>query len=125
MDLLHALTTFTRIVETGSFSAVARENNTAHSAVTRLVGQLEAHFGVRLFHRTTRRLSLTEDGQDLLGHARHLIEVADEIITTISKLMLTILAGVASWEREIMLERRAKASSRRRRLANTRAASPR
>jgi len=77
MDLLQALTTFSRIAETGSFSAVARETNASHSAVTRLVGQLEAHFGVRLFHRTTRRLSLTEDGQDLLVHAGHLIEVAE------------------------------------------------
>ena len=56
---------------------MARETNASHSAVTRLVGQLEAHFGVRLFHRTTRRLSLTEDGQDLLSHAHHLIEVAE------------------------------------------------
>ena len=77
MDLIGALTVFTRIAETGSFSAVARETNTSQSAVTRLVGQLEAHFGVRLFHRTTRRLSLTEDGQDLLGHAHHLLEVAE------------------------------------------------
>src|SRR6202453_683913 len=77
MDLITALTAFSRIAETGSFSAVARETNTSQSAVTRLVGQLEAHFGVRLFHRTTRRLSLTEDGQDLLVHAGHLLEVAE------------------------------------------------
>jgi DNA-binding transcriptional LysR family regulator len=77
MDLIGALTVFNRIAETGSFSAVARETRTSQSAVTRLVGQLEAHFGVRLFHRTTRRLSLTEDGQDLLQHAHHLIEVAE------------------------------------------------
>jgi DNA-binding transcriptional LysR family regulator len=77
MDLIAALTVFNRIAETGSFSSVARETNTSQSAVTRLVGQLEAHFGVRLFHRTTRRLSLTEDGQDLLGHAHHLLEVAE------------------------------------------------
>jgi DNA-binding transcriptional LysR family regulator len=38
--------------------------------VTRLIDQLETHFRLRLFHRTTRHLSLTEDGQDLLGHAR-------------------------------------------------------
>ena len=69
MDMLRALGTFVRIVETGSFSAVARETNSTPSAVTRLVGQLEEHFRVRLFHRTTRHLSLTEDGQDLLdGH---------------------------------------------------------
>ena len=79
MDLLRALNTFDRIIETGSFSAVARETNSCQSAVTRLIGQLEAHFGLRLFHRTTRHLSLTEDGRDLLSHARQLLEVAEDM----------------------------------------------
>ena len=85
MDLLRALGTFVRVVETGSFSAVARETGTSHSAATRLIGQLEDHFGVRLFHRTTRRLSLTEDGQDLLIHARHLIETTQEMEATLGR----------------------------------------
>jgi DNA-binding transcriptional LysR family regulator len=79
MDLLRALGTFVRVVETGSFSAVARESNSNHSAITRLVSQLEGHFDVRLFHRTTRRLSLTEDGQELLGQARHVLEVTTDL----------------------------------------------
>ncbi len=76
MDLLTALQSFVRVVDTGSFSAVAREARTSQSTITRQVGQLEDHFGVRLLHRTTRRLSLTHDGQDLLVHARHLLETA-------------------------------------------------
>jgi len=83
MDMLRALSTFARIAETGSFSAVARETNTTPSAVTRLVGQLEEHFRVRLFHRTTRNLSLTEDGQDLLGHARHIVDAAADLEDTL------------------------------------------
>jgi DNA-binding transcriptional LysR family regulator len=79
MDLLGALGAFVRVVETGSFSAVAREAHASQSAVTRQIAQLEQHFGVRLFHRTTRRLSLTDDGQALLPHARHLMENADEM----------------------------------------------
>src|ERR1700722_18729698 len=79
MDMLRALGTFIRIVETGSFSAVARETNTTPSAVTRLVGQLEEHFSVRLFHRTTRHLSLTEDGQDLLDQARPIVDATSEL----------------------------------------------
>ncbi len=79
MDLIAALRAFVRVTETGSFSAVARETHVSQSAVTRLVAQLEQHFDVRLFHRTTRRLSLTDDGQALLAHARHLIESADEM----------------------------------------------
>jgi len=79
MDLLNALRTFVRIAETNSFSAVARETGTSHSAATRLIGQLEDHYGIRLFHRSTRRVSLTEDGQDLLGHAQHLLDTAAEM----------------------------------------------
>lgn len=79
MDLLGALSTFSRVAETGSFSAVARERNISHTAVTRLIGQLEEHFGARLLQRSTRHLNLTEDGQNVLGYARQLLETADEM----------------------------------------------
>ncbi|HUB14616.1 MAG TPA: LysR family transcriptional regulator [Acetobacteraceae bacterium] len=79
MDLLGALTTFIRVAESGSFSAVARQSNSSHSAIMRSIDQLESHFGIRLFQRTTRRLSLTGDGGDLLAYARRLIEAADEM----------------------------------------------
>ena len=77
--MLRALNTLNRIVEAGSFSAVARETNSGHAAVGRLIDQLEAHFGLRLLHRTTRHLSLTEDGKDLLGHARRLLAAAEDM----------------------------------------------
>ena len=83
MDLLGALHAFIRVVETGSFSAVARESGASQSAITRQVTQLEEHFGVRLLHRTTRRLSLTDDGQILLGHARQLLEDATAMETVL------------------------------------------
>jgi len=70
MDLLGALGVLVRVVETGSFSAVAREREVSQAAVARQIAQLEEHFGLRLFHRTTRKLSLTDDGQMLLGYAR-------------------------------------------------------
>jgi DNA-binding transcriptional LysR family regulator len=79
MDLIGALRCFVRVVETGSFSAVARESQLSQSAVTRQIAQLEQHFGARLLHRTTRHLSLTDDGQGLLSHARHLLDTADEM----------------------------------------------
>jgi DNA-binding transcriptional LysR family regulator len=74
MDLLGALGILVRVVETGSFSAVAREREMSQAAVARQISQLEEHFGVRLFHRTTRKLSLTDDGQMLLGLARPVME---------------------------------------------------
>lgn len=85
MDLLGALTAFVRVTETGSFSAVARETHASQSAVTRQIAQLEQHFAVRLFHRTTRRLSLTDDGQALLAHARHLLEATDEMEASLGR----------------------------------------
>ena len=50
-------------VETASFSALACERGPTQAAVARRLAQLEQHFGVRLFHRTTRKLRLTDDGQ--------------------------------------------------------------
>jgi DNA-binding transcriptional LysR family regulator len=47
--------------------------------VTRQIAQLEGHFGVRLLHRTTRKLSLTDEGLDLVTRARHLLEEAEEL----------------------------------------------
>jgi DNA-binding transcriptional LysR family regulator len=79
MDLLGALGILTRVVETGSFSAVARERALSQAAVARQVSQLEDHFGVRLFHRTTRKLSLTDDGQMLLGLARPVLDGVEGI----------------------------------------------
>ena len=77
MDLLGALGILARVVETGSFSAVARERELSQAAVARQVSQLEEHFGVRLFHRTTRKLSLTDDGEILLGLARPVLDGVD------------------------------------------------
>ena len=77
MDLLGALGVLVRVTETGSFSAVAREREVSQAAVARQVAQLEDHFGVRLLHRTTRKLSLTDDGQMLLGLARPVVDGVD------------------------------------------------
>src|SRR6202161_879445 len=79
MDVLGALGILVRVAETGSFSAVARERALSQAAVARQVSQLEDHFGVRLFHRTTRKLSLTDDGQMLLGLARPVLDGVDGI----------------------------------------------
>jgi hypothetical protein len=79
MDLLGALGVLVRVVETGSFSAVARERELSQAAVARQISQLEEHFGVRLLHRTTRKLSLTDDGQMLLGLARPVLDGVDDL----------------------------------------------
>jgi DNA-binding transcriptional LysR family regulator len=77
MDLLRDLRAFVRTAETGSFAAVARETHQSHSAVTRQIAQLESHFGVRLLHRTTHGMSLTDDGRELLEYALQMLELRD------------------------------------------------
>lgn len=57
------LMAFVRTVEAGSFSAAARDLNTTPSAVSKSVARLEKRIGTRLFFRTTRALTLTQDGQ--------------------------------------------------------------
>jgi DNA-binding transcriptional LysR family regulator len=79
MDLLGAFGVLVRVVETGSFSAVARERELTQAAVARQISQLEDHFRVRLFHRTTRKLSLTDDGEMLLGLARPVLDDVEGI----------------------------------------------
>lgn len=85
MDTIETLRTFVRVVETGSLSAVAREHNTSQSTVSRQITQLEEHFGVRLFHRTTRHLSLTDDGQQLQDHARGVLDMVDGLETALGE----------------------------------------
>jgi DNA-binding transcriptional LysR family regulator len=79
MDTIDTLRTFVRVVETGCLSTVAREMNASQSTVSRQITQLEDHFGVRLFHRTTRRLSLTDDGLGLRDHARNVLETVEDM----------------------------------------------
>jgi len=62
LDRLRAMEVFTRVVELGSFSRAADALQLPKARVTTFVQELEAHLGVRLLHRTTRRLHLTDDG---------------------------------------------------------------
>jgi DNA-binding transcriptional LysR family regulator len=78
MDRLQAMQTFVRVVETGSFSAVARQAGATQSAVSKQVAALEALLGARLLSRTTRSLALTEEGQRYFEQAQRLVaEVAE------------------------------------------------
>ena len=78
MDLIVAFRVFLRVAESGSFSAVAREAGTTQPAVSRQVSALEEHLGARLIQRTTRSLTLTEEGRALLDHARRVLDSVEE-----------------------------------------------
>jgi DNA-binding transcriptional LysR family regulator len=70
--------TFVRVVESGSFSAVAREQSSTQSAVSKQVAGLERVLGVKLLARTTRSLALTDAGERYFEQARRLVAEVQE-----------------------------------------------
>lgn len=77
MDKLKAMATFVRIADEGSLTRAAQGLASSLPAVVRSLAALEEHLGVRLFHRTTRRISLTEEGRRYLLGARDVLAAAD------------------------------------------------
>jgi DNA-binding transcriptional LysR family regulator len=78
MNRLEAMEAFVRVVETGSFSAAARQLHMGQPAVSKTVAQLEERLGVRLLLRSTQGLTPTEAGQSFYERAKRAIEEADE-----------------------------------------------
>jgi DNA-binding transcriptional LysR family regulator len=77
MDRFKAMQTFVQIADQGSLTRAAEALGSSLPAVVRALAALEAHLGVRLFHRTTRRLSLTEEGRHYLPSARDVLLAAE------------------------------------------------
>ncbi|UPG92123.1 LysR family transcriptional regulator [Luteibacter aegosomaticola] len=78
MDKLQAMHTFVRVVEAGSFSAVAKEQGSTQSAISKQVAALERELGAKLLARTTRSLALTDEGARYFETARRLVaEIAE------------------------------------------------
>jgi len=77
IDELRALAVFARTVETGSFRAAARMLGLSPSVVSHHVSQLESRLGVALLYRSTRRLSLTDDGRRLFDAAQGALQAAE------------------------------------------------
>ena len=80
MDTLHALRAFVRTLELGSLSAAAREFGTTQPTVSKWLAQLERQLRVRLFERSTRGLSPTEQGQRFYADAKRLVEQFDAAV---------------------------------------------
>lgn len=78
MDRLAAMSTFIRVVETGSFSAAARHLRVGQPAVSKAIAQLEERLGVRLLSRTTRGLSPTDAGLSFYEGAKRAVDEVDE-----------------------------------------------
>lgn len=72
MDVLGLISTFIRVVENGSIAAAARAKGMSPAAVSQSLSRLEAHLGVRLLSRTTRSMTLTENGKRYFEKVRHI-----------------------------------------------------
>ncbi len=75
MDRYRAIETFIKAADLGSFHQAAVAQGTTPQAVSKAVRQLEHALGLRLFHRTTRKSTLTEDGRRFLENVRPGVEV--------------------------------------------------
>ena len=91
MDSVAGMRIFSRVVEAGSFSAAGRQLGVAPSSVSRQINELEDDLSTRLFHRTTRKLSLTEAGQLYYQRVSKILVDVDE-----AKLALLEMGGAPS-----------------------------
>lgn len=85
MDRFHELNVFIAVVEAGGFSAAARKIGESQSAVSKAVSALEKRLGVALLHRSTRKVTLTDQGQRYHERIKPLvdeIQVADGELTS-------------------------------------------
>lgn len=85
MDRIGDLNLFLRVLDRGSISAAARSLDVSVAVASQRLKRLEQSLGVRLFHRTTRRLRLTAEGEALVEQGRPLIEDLDALTGGLQK----------------------------------------
>jgi DNA-binding transcriptional LysR family regulator len=74
MNRVHRIEMLVRAADAGSFAKAAQSLGLTSSAVSRAIGELEAELRVALFHRTTRSLKLTADGEELYRRGSEILE---------------------------------------------------
>lgn len=105
MDKLSAMGAFTTVVEAGSFTKAAEQLGLPKSRVSQRLSDLERHLGVRLLERTTRALSLTDDGRAYYAKCQSILQDIEELEGTLShavrkpkgRLRVEALMSVARW----------------------------
>ena len=80
MDKLTAMRVFSQIAASGSFSATADQMEMSRAMVTRCVGELEAWLDTRLLQRTTRKVTLTDAGEQFLYRCRQILALTDKVL---------------------------------------------
>jgi DNA-binding transcriptional LysR family regulator len=85
LDLITCMKSFLRTVETGSFSAVARELNTSQPTISKQIASLEEYLDVQLLVRSTRTMNLTDEGMRFYEHCQHVLEALSEAESSVGK----------------------------------------
>lgn len=80
LSLLQEMAVFVRVVETGSFSEAARQLDLSPSAVSRAISRLEKALATRLMQRTTRKLRLSEAGEEVFKRCREMVDAARSVM---------------------------------------------
>ena len=78
-----AISTFAKAVELGSIRQAALAQGVTPQAASQTIAQLEQHLGVRLLHRTTRNLALTEEGKNLLENTQPALAALDRALASV------------------------------------------
>ena len=86
LEQLRQIAIFAKTVDHGSFRAAAKALRLSPSVVSHHITQLEEQLGVALLYRSTRKLSLTRDGERLIGAARSMIDAAETGLNAVSDL---------------------------------------
>ncbi len=86
MESMNAIPIFIAVVEEGSFAGAARRIGVTKSAISKRISQLETHLGVQLLHRSTRKLSLSEAGEQYLTHAIQSLAAAQDAEDAVAQL---------------------------------------
>ncbi|MCU4675261.1 LysR family transcriptional regulator [Catenovulum sp. 2E275] len=84
--LANDLILFSQVIELGSFSKAAEQNNLTNSVVSKRIARLESELGVQLLYRTTRKLTVTEAGNVLAAGAKNVEQATLEALSTVSGL---------------------------------------
>jgi DNA-binding transcriptional LysR family regulator len=84
MDRFHELNAFIAVVEAGGFSAAARRTGDSQSGISKAIGALEKRLGVMLFNRSTRSVTLTDQGQRYYDRTKPLVDEMDEADSELS-----------------------------------------
>lgn len=87
------LLSFVRVVEAGSFTEAARRAGTSTSAMSKAIGRFERAHGIRLLHRTTHSIALTDEGDQLLEEGRALSESLERVEASLAGLATRSAAG--------------------------------